>query len=1533
MLSTTTVTDFNDDGAGSLRAAISASNSDAGVLPDTILLTAGTYQLTIANSSGYESVNAQGDLNVTNASHPLIIQGAGSTGPNATVIDQTTLDRVLEIDPGVTLILQDLEIEGGSAQTDSAGGTSEVDGGGILNLGNVTLTNVAVENNTATATELSEDAYGGGIYSSGTLTINGTIPGASLIESNTATGGTGSSGSSGGGFVYGGGIYAATGTTTDSITIAGTTISGNTATGGDGFDGSGSASDGGLGGDANGGGVSVDNFLGAPDAILSGDTISGNMTAGGAGGNAPSSMVAGDAGWGVGAGVDLLSFAVPSGNVDLSADTVFGNTAQGGAGGSAPSGGTNGEGGFAYGGGLVNDLDSSGSKVLNVTVANNSAIGGDGDTGGSAFGGGLDDASNGWFVGSSTVVGNTATGGASTSTFLSTGGGGGINNELGTDTALSLQNTIVAGNTAAMGADLEAYGTSLAATTEFNFIGDGTDSTLTNGVDGNKVGTTLAPLDPMLGPLKNNGGNVLTMAPTPGSGDNVLAAGDPSAALASGLSTDARGNGFARIIAGKIDIGAVETQFSMASVTSASTTENTQTTAGLVITPAAADAASVTNFQITGISGGTLYQNDGTTPIANGDFITVAQGAAGLKFTPTTGSLAAGAFTAQESASGNVGGLSGTTATAAITVTLAGATVTGATTTENTQTTSGLVITPGANDAAAAYFQITGITGGTLYEHDGTTVIASGNFITLVQGAAGLKFTPTTGVVGTASFNVAESTTSGAGGLSGPKATASINVTLAGSTITGATTEVNTQTTSGLVITQGATDSTAAWFQITGISGGTLYQNNGTTPIPNGEFITVAQGNAGLKFTPTTGSVATGSFNAQEATTNSVSGLSGPLAKGVILVSLTGATVTGATTTENTQTTSGLVITPAAADAALVTNFQITGVTGGTLYQHDGTTPIANGDFISVAQGAAGLKFTPTTGSLAAGSFHVQESTTNSVGGLSGPLAKATIAVTLQATVTDATTTENTQTTSGLVITPAAGDASGAYFQITYITGGKLYEHDGTTQIATGSFITLAQGEAGLKFTPNAGSLVAGGFSVRESTSAAVGGLSGPTARAAITVTLAGPSVTGATTTENVQTTSGLVIKPAAKDTSAAWFQITGITGGTLYQHDGTTVIANGSFITLAQGVAGLKFTPTADSLTPGSFHVQESTTNSVGGLSGPTATVAIAVTLSQPTVTNATTTESTQTTSGLVITPLASDTSAAYFQITSITGGTLYQHDGTTPIANGAFITLAQAAAGLKFTPGPGSLTAGGFTARQATTNSVGGLNGPTARAAITVTLAGPSVTGATTTENVQTTSGLVIKPAKGDTSAAYFQITGITGGTLFQHDGTTAIANGSFITLAQGAAGLKFTPTAGSLAAGSFHAQESTTSAVGGLSGAIATLPIAVTLSQPNVTNATTTENTQTTSGLVITPGPNDVSAAYFQITSITGGTLYQNDGTTVIANGAFITLAQGAAGLKFTPTTGSMTAGGFTVRQSTTNAVSGLNGPTARAAITVT
>jgi len=101
------------------------------------------------------------------------------------------------------------------------------------------------------------------------------------------------------------------------------------------------------------------------------------------------------------------------------------------------------------------------------------------------------------------------------------------------------------------------------------------------------------------------------------------------------------------------------------SVTNATTNANTQTTSGLVISRNPVDGAEVTHFKITGITGGSLFKNDGITPINNGDFITFAEGNAGLKFTPGTTS---GSFTVRASLSASDAGLGGGTATATISI-------------------------------------------------------------------------------------------------------------------------------------------------------------------------------------------------------------------------------------------------------------------------------------------------------------------------------------------------------------------------------------------------------------------------------------------------------------------------------------------------------------------------------------------------------------------------------------------------------------------------------------------------------------------------------------------------------------------------------------------------------------------------------------------------------------------------------------------------------------------------------------------------
>ncbi len=458
-------------------------------------------------------------------------------------------------------------------------------------------------------------------------------------------------------------------------------------------------------------------------------------------------------------------------------------------------------------------------------------------------------------------------------------------------------------------------------------------------------------------------------------------------------------------------------------MTSATTGEDVQTTTGLVITPGPNDTSSITNFEITGITGGTLFLNDGVTPVTDGQFVNVTQGAAGLKFTPTSGSLANGSFTVYDSTTADTSGLVGEPATGTITVLVPTPTVTNATTGEDAQTSS-LPITPGPVDASLVnYFQITGIMGGSLFLNDGVTPVTDGDFITLAQGAAGLTFTPTDGSLISGSFTVQDSITADTSGLLGDTATATITVLTPTPDVTNATTGEDVQTTSGLVVTPGPIDtSLVTKYQITGIAGGSLFLNDGVTPVTNGEFITAAQGEAGLTFTPTSGSLANGSFDVEEWT---AIGRVGNVATGTITVLAPIANVTNATTGENAQTTSGLVITPGPVDTSLVNYFEITGITGGSLFLNHGVTSVTNGEFITFAQGAAGLTFTPTAGSLTSGSFTVQDSTTADTSGLLGTSTAATITVLAPTISIPSTLSHGTLAISwaGLGLDPASNTA------------------------------------------------------------------------------------------------------------------------------------------------------------------------------------------------------------------------------------------------------------------------------------------------------------------------------------------------------------------------------------------------------------------------------------------------------------------------------------------------------------------------------
>jgi WD40 repeat protein len=100
--------------------------------------------------------------------------------------------------------------------------------------------------------------------------------------------------------------------------------------------------------------------------------------------------------------------------------------------------------------------------------------------------------------------------------------------------------------------------------------------------------------------------------------------------------------------------------------------------------------------------------------------------------------------------------------------------------------------------------------------------------------------------------------------------------------------------------------------------------------------------------------------------------------------------VTNASTDNGEQTKTGLVISRHIDDGSEVTHFKITNISNGKLYKADGVTEITANQFIEVAEGDAGLKFTPF-GTTSNGSFKIQAATANDDKNLGGDIITATV--------------------------------------------------------------------------------------------------------------------------------------------------------------------------------------------------------------------------------------------------------------------------------------------------------------------------------------------------------------------------------------------------------------------------------------------------------------------------------------------------------------------------------------------------------------
>lgn len=376
------------------------------------------------------------------------------------------------------------------------GDSSPAGGGGLLNDGTLTINTCMISGNTSFS--------GGGIENAGTLTVNN-----STISENTAGGGSGN----------GGGIANLSGRT---ATINNSMVSGNSA-------------------DANGGGLSNGGTL-----TINYSTISANIAGGGSGNGGGianlsgstmltinSSTITGNSADANGGGLDN------AGPLTVSNSTLSGNVAGNSGGGLENSGSlvmitfsTLAGNTASLNGGAIDNISG------NVTIGNSTISGNRAESsGGGSSGGGI--ANSGLLtVGSSTICDNTVT-----------GNGGGIANNVLAIT--NLRSTIVANNDATAAGD-ELNGRFLA---EYSLIERRLGATFKETVAGsNRYG-----IDPLLGPLAENGGPTLTHALLPGSpainrGSNLgIFAGSPAPSF------EQRGLGFVRAV-GRADIGAVEVQ-------------------------------------------------------------------------------------------------------------------------------------------------------------------------------------------------------------------------------------------------------------------------------------------------------------------------------------------------------------------------------------------------------------------------------------------------------------------------------------------------------------------------------------------------------------------------------------------------------------------------------------------------------------------------------------------------------------------------------------------------------------------------------------------------------------------------------------------------------------------------------------------------------------------------------------------------------------------------------------------------------------
>jgi len=309
-----------------------------------------------------------------------------------------------------------------------------------------------------------------------------------------------------------------------------------------------------------GGGV-MNNFN--AEMLIQGSTISGNMASRDGGGVMNilggdlvihDSEISGNTASQSGGGIQGGGTYGNLGTLTITASTVSSNSAAFGGGGisskdrtiiseSTIFGNSSGH----DGGGIL----ASDATILSSTISGNSA---------NNNGGGIFTYRKSNRIAYSTIVNNT-----SNADISGSGSGGGLFARTG---QLLIDHTIIAENTDPTMASPDMASTiGESLDVHFSLIGDNTGTGLTEApvgfpdANGNLIGGTVhGVIDPLLGPLADNGGPTSTHALLPGS--PAINRGDLSAVAGVGdvPEFDQRGSGFDRVFSGRIDIGAYELQ-------------------------------------------------------------------------------------------------------------------------------------------------------------------------------------------------------------------------------------------------------------------------------------------------------------------------------------------------------------------------------------------------------------------------------------------------------------------------------------------------------------------------------------------------------------------------------------------------------------------------------------------------------------------------------------------------------------------------------------------------------------------------------------------------------------------------------------------------------------------------------------------------------------------------------------------------------------------------------------------------------------